>query len=141
VLGSLSRNFFEYHAKTRIVDFRCPTIRFCKCADCLLTRCTRCTFYIFGRPTRFKLALKNHAVFPLLDALSNKSGELVLRVRSVGCLFRHVLGGTIYSGAVRGIRKHKHVLLAQSRKRARSFVAHSLLCRTKTPLDCAEYAG
>ena len=75
------------------MDYRCPTVRFCKCADFFLTRYARCTFYLFGRPTRFKLALENHAVFPLLDALSNEFGELVLRVRSAGSFLRHVLGG------------------------------------------------
>jgi len=93
VVEPLSRNFFEYHAEAGVVDYRCPTVRLRKCEDFFLTRCTRCTFYLFGRPTRFKLTLEDHAVFPLLDALSNEFGELVLRVRSAGFFLKHVLGG------------------------------------------------
>jgi hypothetical protein len=37
-----------------------------------------------------------------------------LRFRSVGYFFKHVLGGTIDSGAVSGIREHKHALFAQT---------------------------
>jgi hypothetical protein len=73
------------------VEFRCPTVRLRKFVDFFLTRYIRCTF--FGWPTRFKPILENHAVFPVLEALSNEFGELVLRVRSVGSLLRHVLGG------------------------------------------------
>jgi hypothetical protein len=75
------------------VDFRCPTVRLCKCADFSLTRHTRCSFYLFGRPTSFKLALENHAVFPLLDALSNEFGKPVLRTKRVGSFLMHVRGG------------------------------------------------
>jgi hypothetical protein len=75
------------------VDFRRPTVHFCKCADFFLTRYTRCGFYLFGRPTTFKLVLENHAVFPLFDALSNEFGELVLPAKRVGSFLRHVLGG------------------------------------------------
>jgi len=93
VVEPLSRDFFEYDAQAGVVDYRCPTVRLRKCVDFFLTRCTRCSFYLFGRPTRFKPVLENHAVFPLLDALSNEFGELVLRVRSAGSFFKHILGG------------------------------------------------
>jgi hypothetical protein len=89
----LRRDFFEYHAEAGVVDYCCPAVRLCKCADFLLTRYTRCTFYLFGRPIRFKLTLENHAVFPLLETLSNEFGECVWRVRSVGSLVKHVWGG------------------------------------------------
>ena len=75
------------------MDYRRPTVRFRKCVDFFLTRYTRCSFYLFGRPIRFKPVLENHAVFPHVDALSNECGELVLRVRSARSFLRHVLGG------------------------------------------------
>jgi hypothetical protein len=92
-LEPLAVIFFEYHAEAGVVDFRYPTVRLRKCADFFLTRYTRCAFYLFGRPTRFKLTLENHAIFPLLNALSNEFGERVLRVRRVGSFLSHVLGG------------------------------------------------
>jgi hypothetical protein len=59
-----------------------------------LTRYTRCTFYLFGRPDRFKPALENQAVFPLLEPLANEFRERgVLRVRRVVSFLSHVLGG------------------------------------------------
>jgi hypothetical protein len=92
-LEPLTGNFFESHAKAGVVDHRCPTIRFCKCADFFHTRYTRRTFYLFGRPTTFKPILENHTRFPLPDALSNEFGELVLRIRNAGSFLKHVLGG------------------------------------------------
>jgi hypothetical protein len=79
-----SHDLFEYHVEPGIIDYRRPTVRFSECSDFFLARCARCAFYLFGRPTGFKLPLENHAVFPLLDALSNKLCKLVLRVRSLG---------------------------------------------------------
>jgi len=139
VVESLSREFFEYHAEAGVVDFRYPTVRLRKCADFFLTRCTRCTFYLFGRPTKFKLTLENHAVFPLLDALSNEFGEFVLRFRSVGYFFKHVLGGrstqeqsaeyaninTLYLHKLESGRGHSSLIV---------------LCRLKTALDCTRNA-
>ena len=86
----LSRDFFEYNAEHRVVDFRRPTVRFCKCADFFAHAMH---FLLFSRPTRFKLTLDNQAVFPLLDALSNELGELVLRVKSARSFVKHAGGG------------------------------------------------
>ena len=90
----LSRDFFEYNAEHRVVDFRRPTVRFCKCADFFAHALH---FLLFSRPTRFKLTLDNQAVFPLLDALSNELGELVLRVKSARSFVKHA-GGAAPAG-------------------------------------------
>ena len=136
----LSRDFSEYHAEAGVVDFRYPTVRLRKCADFFLTRCTRCTFYLFGRPTKFKLTLENHAVFPLLDALSNEFGELVLRARSAGSFFKHILGGRRSTQEQSAEYANINTLYLQKLESGRGHSSLIVLCRLKTALDCARNA-
>jgi hypothetical protein len=121
------------------VDYRCPTVRLRKCEDFFLTRCTRCTFYLFGRPTRFKLTLEDHAVFPLLDALSNEFGELVLRVRSVGSFVSMSWGGRLtqeQSAEYANINlRYLHKL-----ESGRGHSSLIVLCRLKTAFHSAQNA-
>ena len=122
------------------MDFRCPTVRLRKCEDFFLTRCTRCTFCLFGRPTRFKLTLENHAVFPLLDALSNEFGELVLRVRSAGSFFKHILGGRRSTQEQSAEYANINTRYLHKLESGPGHPSRIVLCRLKTALDCARNA-
>ena len=136
----LSRDFFEYHAEAGVVDYRRPTIRLRKCVDFFLTRYTRCSFYLFGRPTRFKPVLENHAVFPLIEALSNEFSELVLRVRSAGSFFKHILGGRRSTQEQSAEYANINTRYLHKLESGRGHSSPIVLCRLKTALDCARNA-